>query len=81
MAVNRQAVPYAGPWNRGGRHEAWDGLDVDNVLADLGYRPEPRRARRPTFFGMPMRATRCRPFAVALAAVKQEEEEDAAAVK
>jgi hypothetical protein len=22
-AVNRQAVPYAGPWNHGGRHEAW----------------------------------------------------------
>jgi hypothetical protein len=55
--VGRQAVPFGGPWNIADRHEAWEGLDVDLILADLGYRPEPRRSRRPAFFGAPPRRT------------------------
>jgi hypothetical protein len=71
--VNRQAIPYGGPWNCADRHEAWDGLDVDLILIDLGYRPEPRRSWRPMFFEAPPRHAGHHPPSPS-DAVKQEEE-------
>jgi hypothetical protein len=49
--LERRAGPDGGPYNRLGRRRAWGGLNVDDVLADLGYRAtaqppreHPRRA-------------------------------------
>jgi hypothetical protein len=79
-AVNRQAIPYAGPWNRGRLHEAWDGLDVDSVLSNLGYHPEPCRAQRPAFFGAQPH-TRRGVVRSSLPPVAVKQEEEAATMK
>jgi hypothetical protein len=49
--LERQLGPDGGPYNRFGRRRAWRGLNIDDVLASLGYRAtaqppreHPRRA-------------------------------------
>ena len=36
-AIERPLPASVGPWNRRGRRKAWRNLDMDLVLADLGY--------------------------------------------
>ena len=74
-AVNRAAVPYGGPYNAAGRHEVWDGLDVDDMLASYGYMPDSGRRRAPrrvAYFGAPPRAVDAPPLSRP-ATVKEED--------